>query len=339
MKFNITKVKVSIDHITLTSDDTSPINFDPKAIKGYQHLGPRNTKKPKEKKQKETYKTFLEYSHDKTGNKIIVYTDRSKIDADNDDTEYSFFLPNITIKFFPSWDNQLSYEEVVNVVNCIVPKYNIAFNLSEFHVAIDLFSDLNNNYIHDLAGCCKSSRIYDPDEDSKFPGTYYFQSRINPKYPLRLIMYDKKKEILDKGKRISNKSLKELLNVNVTRTEAKVYNTVMGMVSSMEALAKYCFVDLYPKHIQFLEPDESKLIKHGIEPIDYEGLRLKELRQFLRQEGIKNNFFYYTKDNSQLANVVKEALNGYRWCKNPERYPIIQPKLVLKPKNIQFIKH
>ena len=254
-------------------------------------------KKPKEKKQKETYKTFLEYSHDKTGNKIIVYTDRSKIDADNDDTEYSFFLPNITIKFFPSWDNQLSYEEVVNVVNCIVPKYNIAFNLSEFHVAIDLFSDLNNNYIHDLAGCCKSSRIYDPDEDSKFPGTYYFQSRINPKYPLRLIMYDKKKEILDKGKRISNKSLKELLNVNVTRTEAKVYNTVMGMVSSMEALAKYCFVDLYPKHIQFLEPDESKLIKHGIEPIDYEGLRLKELRQFLREEGIKNNFFYYTKDN------------------------------------------
>ena len=66
---------------------------------------------------------------------------------------------------------------------------------------------------------------------------------------------------------------------------------------------------------------------------------LKELRQLLKEEGIKNNFFYYTKDNSQLANIVKKALNEYRWCKNPDKYPIIQPKLVLKPPNIQFIKH
>jgi hypothetical protein len=337
MKFNIKKIKVSIDHITLTSDDTSSIDFDPDIIKGYQHLGPRNIKKPK-KKQKETYKTFLEYRHSKTLNKILVYTDRSKIDADTEDIEYNFFLPNITIKFFSSWDNPLSYEEVVSVRNDIVKEYNIAFNLAEFHVAIDLYSDLKHNYLNDLKGLTKSGRIYDPDEDPKFPGTYYFQSRENPKYPLRLIMYDKKKEILDKKKRISNKNLEELLNVNVTRAEAKVYNTVMGMVSSIEALAKYCFIDLYPKHIQFLEPDETKLIKHGIDPTNYEGLRLKELRQFLTEEGIKNNFFYYTKDNSQLANIIKEALNEYRWCKNPDKYPIIQPKLVLRPKNIQFIK-
>jgi hypothetical protein len=338
MEFNIKKVNVSIDHITLTSDDTSPINFNPEVIKGFKYLGPRNMKKPK-KNQKETYKSFLEYRHKNTGNKIQVYTDREKILSDKEDIEYNFFLPNITIKFFSSWDNPLSYGEVVGTGNDIIKEYNMALNLAQFPVAIGLYSDLKHNYIKDLKGLTKSGRIYDPDEDPKYPGTYYFHSNKNIKYPLRFVMYDKKKEILDKKKRISNKSLNELLNINVTRAEAKVYNTVMGMVSSTEALAKYCFVDLYPKHIQFLEPDETKLIKHGIDPIDYEGLRLKELRQLLREEGIRNNFFYYTKDNSQLSNIVKEALKEYKWCKNPDKYPINRPKLVLKPQKIQFIKH
>jgi len=339
MKFNINKAKVSIDHITLTSDDTSPINFDPEVIKGYQHLGLRNTKKPKKKKQKETYKSFLEYSHDKTGNKILVYTDRSKIDADTENTDYNYFLPNITIKFFSSWNNQLSYEEVAGVGNDIVKEYNIAFNLAEFHVAIDLYSDLEHNYLKDLKGLTKSGRIYDPDENSKYPGTYYFQSRKNPKYPLRLVMYDKKKEILDKGKRTSVESQKELLKVNVVRVEARVYNTVMGMVSSIEALAKYCFIDLYPKHIQFLEPDSSKLNKHGFDSEDYGGMRLTQLRQLLKRNGIVNNFFYYTKDITDLSSMFKEVLKQYKWCSHPEKHPIIRPKLTLRPQNIQFIKH
>ena len=117
---------------------------------------------------------------------------------------------------------------MISVRNDIVKEYNIAFNLAEFHVAIDLYSDLKHNYLKYLKGLTKSGRVYDPDENPKYPGTYYFQSNENPKYPLRLIMYDKKKEILDKKKRISDESQKELLNVNVTRTEAKVYNTVMG---------------------------------------------------------------------------------------------------------------
>ena len=335
MKFKFNKVKVSIDHITLTSDDTSFIVFNPKVISNYKFIGQRNIRKM----HKNTYKTYLEFSHLKTFNKMFVFTDRGNVLGERDDNEYNYFLPNATIKFYSSWDNPLTFQEVAGVVNEVVKEYNIAFNLAEFHVAIDLFSGPDDNYLEALKGVTKSNRIYDPDEDPDKPGTYYYQSNDNKKYPFRLLTYDKKKDLLDKNKNriISEISLNELIEVCIIRIEFRVYNTVMGIVPSLESLADYCFDGLFETRVQFFEPDLLKLEKQGLDPDTCKNMRLKELKQYLKENGIVNNFFYYTKKDENLINLVEQALKYFRWCNCPEEYPIIQPQLILKPRKIKFV--
>ena len=336
MKFKFNKVKVSIDHITLTSDDSSFIDFNPKVISNYKLTSQGNIRK----KYKNTYKTYLEFRNVKTFNKMFIFTDRGNVCGKSDDNEYNYFLPNATIKFYSSWDNPLTFQEVAGVVNEVVKEYNIAFNLAEFHVAIDLFSGSDDNYLEALKGVTKCNRKYDPEEDPENPGTFYYQSNDNKKYPSRLVIYDKKKDLLDENKKriISNKSLNELKHISIIRIELRVYNTVMGIVPSLESLANYCFDGLFMTRVEFFEPDLLMLEKRGFYPGTCKDMRLKKLKQYLKEEGIVNNFFYYTKINENLTNLVVGALKKYRWCRHAREYPIIKPKLILKPRKIKFIK-
>jgi hypothetical protein len=154
-----------------------------------------------------------------------------------------------------------------------------------------------------------------------------------------LLTYDKKKDLLDKNKNriISEISLNELIEVCIIRIEFRVYNTVMGIVPSLESLADYCFDGLFETRVQFFEPDLLKLEKQGLDTDTCKNMRLKELKQYLKENGIVNNFFYYTKKDENLINLVEQALKYFRWCNCPEEYPIIQPQLILKPRKIKFV--
>ncbi len=320
MEFHIDKVKVSIDHITVTSDDRRRIHFDYNTFRGYRYLGIKPTKETKGTGETKGYRIFHEYLHTETLNKVHILTDRI-LEA--------YCLPNLTIKFFPSWENKLKYEEIIKVLNAIMEKYNIAFNLSQYHVAIDLFSD--KNHLVRLVSWMKSGRRYDPIEDTKLPGTYYFHSVISK---FCLITYDKKKELLKK-KSLSERAKRELANCNVTRIEARFKNYE---IPSIEELATYCFAVLIPRCIDFLTPDDIKLRKHGIKPSHYKGIGLKGLRKLLKNKGVEHNLFYYTKENAHLSTIVKAALKEYKWCASPHDHPILMPKLVIRPQGIKFIK-
>jgi len=325
MKYNISKVRVSIDHITMTTDDKRKVGFNPKIIKEYRYLGMRPA--IKEDQKRKSYQYFHEYQHHKTGNKVLIFTGISK---------NAFYYPNLTMKFYSSWDNRLSYKEVVGVLNCLVREYNVAFNVAEFHVAVDLISGVRDYYLHALAGCTKSGRNYDPDKIPKFPGTYYFHAKGSA---FLLILYDKKKQLIDENKLLSIGSRKELKELNVVRLESRFNNTAKHIIPSLEALATTCFSFIYPRYIKFLEPDQKKLSNRGIKPQEYRNMGLKALRQLLRDKGIKNNFFYYLKENEYLANIMKDVLAKYRWCKKPDKHPLLQSKIIIRPQQIKFIKH
>lgn len=299
------KVKISIDHITVTSDDRRRIDFE-STIRGYKYLGFKPTKG--------SYKIFHEYLHTETKNKVHILTDRRE----------AYYLPNLTIKFFPTWENKLRYDKIIRVLNQITEKYNIPFNLSQYHVAIDLFTQCN--HLDRLVKWTKSGRKYDPKEE--YPGTYYFHSWISK---FSLIAYDKKKQL--KNKDLSEEAIQELTNYNVTRIEARYRDNYE--IPSIEELATHCFKDLIPRRIQFLAPDNTKLRKHGIKPIHYKDIGLKGLSRLLEAKEV-NNLFYYTKENTRLSNMVKTALKKYQWCTSPHDHPIVPIKLVIRPQGIKF---
>jgi len=317
MNYSFDEVRVRIDHVTVTSDDKRRIVFNPRCVKGYKYLGRKPTVDPEE-----SYSIFHEYRHIKTRNKVHVFTER------NDDALY---LPNLSIKFFPTWEYPLKYSEGVDVVNCITQEHNMAFNLSQYHVAVDLFS--KQHHLDRLVSWTKSGRQYDPEKDSKYPGTYYFHSDASV---FQLIAYDKKKELIDK-KKLTRQGKQALKNRNVGRFESRFYHA--SEISTLEQLAIHCFIDLYPRHLKFLEPDDLKLSKHGIKPRSYRGLGLKGLRTLLKQHGTDSNFFSYTRDNPELSGMVKRALMKFRWCETPDKHPIALPKLVVRPQGVKFIKH
>ena len=320
MNFKIDKVRVSIDLVTMSSDDRRKIKFSSKIFKGYRNHGLIPTKGNKEDR---LYENFHELSHLETGNKVHIYKANKN----------TYYLPNIVIKFYSSWDHKLSYEEVISVLNQITEAYNLSFNLAEYHMAIDLFS--KKNYLKSLVSYMKSGRNYDPEEHPKYPGTHYFQSPISYFY---LIAYDKKKQLLDKKhrKRLSQKSIKELNNCNVARIEARFHRE--PEIKSLEDLATHCFQDLIPNRIEFLIPDHDKLAKKGIKRHQNRNKGLDHLRNLLEKMNV-TNFWYYTQPNSQLTNLVEDALRQYRWCINPNDYPLIQPKIIIRPQKIRFIKH
>ena len=318
MEFNINEVKVSIDHITATSDDRRRIQFEANTIKGYRYLGMKPTKETNETK---SYRIFHEYLHTETLNKVHVLTDR---------ISEAYYLPNLTIKFFPAWENKLKYEEIIRVLNAITVRYNIPFNLSQYHVAIDLFS--KDNYLDRLVAWIKSGRKYDPEEHPDYHGTYYFHSERSQFY---LVAYDKRKQSLEKGE-FSENARRELDNCNVTRIEARFNDA--SEIPSLQELATHCFEDLIPRRIEFLMPDDIKLRRHGIRPSHYQDIGLKGLRGLLEAKGVEHNLPYYTKENIQLSTIVKAALQKYRWCATSCDHPILQPKIIIRPQKIKFTK-
>lgn len=197
----------------------------------------------------------------------------------------------------------------MEALNILTAKYNVAFNLSEFHIAIDLFSGSDNYYLHNIAGCVKSGRNYDPEE--RYKGTHYFHSK---KSDFRLVTYDKRNQLLQKKKHtLSQKSLAELRNCNIVRIESRFNNTRLNVVDSLQSLATTCFSSfIFPERIKFLRPNQGKLAKHGIGEKHYRGLGLKQIRKILNRNHIKTNFFYYMEEHPCLTNLVKDAVEEYR---------------------------
>lgn len=323
MKLTIDKVKVSIDHITVTSDDRRRNEFDPETIQGYRYFGFKPTKGTEESKM---YRVFHEYRNEKTRNKVHIFTDRE---------EAAYYLPNLTVKFFPTWEHKLKYSEIIRVLNYISERHNVAFNLSQYHVAIDIFSE--RNYLDRLVAWMKSGRHWDPEGNPNYPGTYYFHAQTSI---FGLIAYDKKKQVFQKydlnKEYLSRESKRELRDCNITRIEARFRET--SSISSLAQLATHNFKNLIPRHIDFLLPDKAKLIRQGIAPRHYKGIGLKELRKLLKKKGVKHNFFYYTKRDQNLIDMVVKAVIKFRWCDSPLQYPVYQPKTVIRPQGIKFTK-
>jgi hypothetical protein len=323
MEFNIQKIKVSMDYVSVSSGDRRRLHFDPKTIGDpYKYLGMRPTKDTSESN---AYEIFHEYKHRTTNNKLHIFTQRPK--------SY-YYPPNLKLWFFSSWDNNLTYKEVIEVMNIITDKYNPPFNLSGYHVAIDLFSDVDHNHIDDMVKWMKSGRHYDPEMDPKYPGTYWFHTETSK---FGLCVYDKKQQLLSENKELSKKSIRELMNCNVTRIESRFFNAIE--ITTLPELAVHCFIDLIPTRVEFLMPDDTKLIKHGLKPHQYQNIGLKELKKKLKKKGVESNLFYYTKENIHLTNMVRKALEQYRWCASPNTYPTLQPKISIRPQCIKLIKH
>ena len=177
-----------------------------------------------------------------------------------------------------------------------------------------------------------SGRHYDPEMDPKYPGTYYLHLEVSE---FGLCVYDKKQQLLKKE--LSEKSRKALMNCNVTRIEPRFFNA--SKIPSLPDLAVHCFIDLIPTHIKFLMPDDTKLIKHGIRKHHYQDVGLKALRKQLSKKGILHNLFYYMKENIHLTNMVRKALEQYKWCASLNDYPILSPKISIRPQGIKLIKH
>ena len=329
----INKVRVSIDHITLSSDDLSIITIDPTIFRQYKYLGKNRTGHDKDSEQMtKTYEFFHEFKHKKTGNKLHVFVDRY-----NDEKYKTLFAPNICLKLFSSWDHKLSYSEVVRVHNLLIDKYNVLFGISEFHVAIDLYFKAKKNPIGQLVKLIKSGRKIGMKPSERYPHTHYSHSEASSYFTS---VYDKTHQLKkEKAFVLSAESLRQLDKSQVVRLEPRFNNTALKVVSSLESLATKDFSFIYPQYIKFLRPDRHKLTKHGIQPKDYRGKSLVELRNMLRKEGVVNNFTYYLKDNKRLSKPIRAALRDYRWERQPERYPLSIPAVRIKPKGIQFIQH
>ena len=125
MEYNIQEIKVSMDYVSVSSGDRRRLHFDPKTIGDpYKYLGMRPTKDTGESR---AYEIFHEYKHKKTNNKVHIFTNRPKS---------NYYPPNLKLWFFSSWENNLKYQDVIEVLNTITEGYNIPFNLSGYHVAL-----------------------------------------------------------------------------------------------------------------------------------------------------------------------------------------------------------
>ncbi|BBO77781.1 hypothetical protein DSCW_51980 [Desulfosarcina widdelii] len=328
----ISKVSVSIDHITLSSDDRSMITLDSTILKKYKYGGRKRTYQEGPEPMAKTYEFFHEFKHKKTGNKLHIFIDRF-----NKDNYKTLYLPNLTLKFFSSWDHNLSYAEVVRVNNLFTDKYNVGFAVSEFHVAVDLYFKGKKNPIKQLAGLIKSGRKIGMKPSARYPHTYYSHSEASIYF---MSAYDKTHQLkAEKAFQLSGKSLKDLDRYQVARLESRFNNTALGLVPSVEELASKDFSYIYPQYLKILRPDRDKLARRGFHPKEYKGKDLVDLRSMLREEGIVNNFIYYLKDYKRLSRPIRTALKVYRWERHPDKYPLSRPSVRIKPQKVQFIRH
>lgn len=334
MNINIRKVNVTVDYVTLTSNDRRFIIFDHKVMDNYK-TEPRVpiTKETEEndgeeKAKRADYKHLYVFRHKETKNEVHILEGRPA---------GSLYHPNLTVRFYSSWEHPLSYEEVVELHNCLGSAHGIGFNLAEFHVAVDLFSDVGDDYFEYIVGHTQAGRIIDPEPHPEIPRLYHFHSKRSD---FRLTAYDKAKQLLEKKRcLLSVESIEQLEKENVVRLESRFNNTRMGIVPSLEDLATSDFSFIYPQHIKFLKPRKSRIRKVGLGPRDYRGLSLAELRDLLVQNGVKHNFQYYLKHDRELGKLVKKALKEYRWCGNPEQYPLAKPEAAIPRQGVSFKRH
>lgn len=191
MKLVFTKTKVSIDHITLTSDDNRYLKFDPYIMSRYKYAGPvKTTNSPENKDVSKTYRMFHEFLHLRTGHKLHVFVDRY-----NTKDYKTLFAPNLTVKFFSSWDNKLAYSEVAWVHNILVENYHVRLAASMVHVAVDLYFRCSADPFLHVLGSIKSGRKITPWKHANYPNTYNFQLA---NAPFCLTVYDKRKHLLDR---------------------------------------------------------------------------------------------------------------------------------------------
>ena len=60
--------------------------------------------------QVRSYEFFHPFKHKRTGNKVHIFVDRF-----NTEKFKTLYLPNVTVKFFSNWENNLTYSDVVGV--------------------------------------------------------------------------------------------------------------------------------------------------------------------------------------------------------------------------------
>jgi hypothetical protein len=331
MKFKLVKTALSIDHITLTSDDRRFIKFKPKILAGYKYCGRKETaKSPEDKHMTKSYRHFYIYRNLRTGNKLHVFVDRY-----NTPNYKTLYAPNITVKLFSSWDNNLAYSDVVHVHNILTEKYNVLLTVSIIHVALDLFFTGTEDPFMEVLGCIKSGRKIEPWQHPGYPNTYFFHELNGP---FCLAVYNKREQLLAKKlKNLSPVAIRQLGEVYVTRLESRFRNPYPGLPTLRE-LATWDFSWIYPRHVKFLEADSGKLGNLGVRPQRYRGLSLSGLRALFRRVGIKNNLTYYLREIKRLADPVEAALNQFRWDGNPDRHPLSVPKLRIRKQRIKFIK-
>ena len=214
MKLEPKQTRVSIDHLTITSDDRrlidrKQIKMLPKLLIDYSYKGRRPTKsKYRNDSQVRSYEFFHEFKHKRTGNKVHVFLDRF-----NTEKFKTLYLPNVTVKFFSNWENNLTYSDVVGVGNVLVGLFNVAFRVSFLHVAVDLYFDAcgvggaswcvavgdangltdENDPFERVAGFIMSGRKVERKTSQKYPDTYFFHS---PKSMFCLVVYNKKLQLL-----------------------------------------------------------------------------------------------------------------------------------------------
>ena len=133
---------------------------------------------------------FIEYRNLKTGNKLHVFVDRY-----NTPKYKTLYAPNITVKFFSSWDNNLAYSDVAHVHNVLTEKYNVLLSVSIIHVALDLFFTGKEDPFMEVLGCIKSGRKIEPWKHPDYPYTYFFHELNGP---FCLAVYNKREQLLAK---------------------------------------------------------------------------------------------------------------------------------------------
>jgi hypothetical protein len=331
MNFKIQKVRVSIDHLTMTSDDRRKIKFDPAVLSRYKYLGKRRTvKNPSDDEDYFPGYAFFHKFGRQTGRKVHIF-------CSGDNPPDRFYVPNLVVKFYPHWESPLSYREVVSVLNELIEKYGVNFSVSQFHVAVDLFSERDRQTIYRLAGRSKSRRTINPKE--LFPRTFYFQSQ---RAPFRQILYDKRRALLKKRKKegheLSSQAIRAIKQHEISRFESRVNNTSLRWVPSLPTLANMDFRFLVPQHLAFLKPQEERVVQHGLSPKVFRNWSLIELRRKLKAKGITNNFFYYTEPDERLGGPVLRALGRFRWCDNPDKYQFLLPEFRIRPQGIEFVR-
>jgi hypothetical protein len=330
MNFQIQKVQISIDHLTMTSDDRRKIDFDPGVLAKFHYRGIQETRKTSTAEEKDYlpgYGFFHKFLSPQSGWKVHVF-------CSGDNPPDNFYVPNLAVKFYPHWENHLSYREVVRVLNELIGEYGVNFLVSQFHVAVDLFSERDRQTIFRLAGRSKSRRTIDPQQ--RFPRTFYFQSLWAP---FREVLYDKRHQLLTKKRReLSPPALRAIRQHEISRFESRVNNTALQFVRSLPGLATKDFSFLVPPHLAFLKPHKERLARLSLAPKDYRDWSLIELREELESRGITNNFFYYTEPDERLSGPVLRALGRFRWYETPDKYPLLLPEFRIRPQGIEFVR-